>query len=157
MRPTTDKLRSAIFSILSDISDFPYILDAFSGTGALGIEAYSRGAEHIDFIDKDITCLKMNISLLEKGKYNIYKGDYFKLCKSLNKKYDLIIFDPPYNIYKPDNILKCVYDNKLLKDKGIVLYEEFYKTEFTVDSHFKIIDERKYGDTVIRFLNYIDN
>ncbi len=72
---------------------YPEILDAFAGTGALGIEAYSRGALHIDFIDKDISSLKINTALMEKGSYNIYKGDYLKICSTLNKQYDLIIFD----------------------------------------------------------------
>ena len=57
------------------------ILDAFAGTGAIGIEAFSRGAKHIDFIDKDINTLKINTKLMDKGSYNIYKGDFFKMAK----------------------------------------------------------------------------
>ncbi|WP_242347628.1 RsmD family RNA methyltransferase [Mucispirillum schaedleri] len=154
MRPTTDKLRSAVFSIISDMQCYPEILDAFAGTGALGIEAYSRGALHIDFIDKDISSLKINTALMEKGSYNIYKGDYLKICSTLNKQYDLIMFDPPYNIYKTNEILAAVSSSNLLKEDGIILYEEFYKTEFINHDKFKIIDERRYGDTIIRFLHY---
>lgn len=155
MRPTTDKLRSAVFSILSDMQEYPEVLDAFAGTGALGIEAYSRGASHIDFIDKDVSLLKINTALMEKGTYNIYKGDYLKICSTLNKQYDLIIFDPPYNIYKTNEILAAVIRSSILKDDGIILYEEFYKTEFINHDKFKITDERRYGDTIIRFLRYI--
>ena len=154
-RPTTDKLRSAVFSIISDMQDYPEILDAFAGTGALGIEAYSRGASHIDFIDKDVSSLKINTALMEKGSYNIYRGDYLKICATLNKQYDLIIFDPPYNMYKTNEILASVCSNNILKDDGIILYEEFYKTEFINYEKFEIIDERRYGDTIIRFLRYI--
>ncbi len=136
------------------MQDYPYILDAFAGTGALGIEAYSRGALYIDFIDKDISSLKINTLLMEKGRYNIYKGNYLKICLSLNKQYDLIIFDPPYNMYKTNDILDSVYSNNLLKNDGIILYEEFYKTEFTYNDIFEIIDERRHGDTIIRFLRY---
>ena len=153
-RPTTDKLRSAVFSILSDIEEYPDILDAFAGTGALGIEAYSRGASHIDFIDKDISSLKINTSMMNKAAYNIYRGDYLKICATLKRQYDLIIFDPPYNLYKTDEILATVHKFNLLKNNGIILYEEFYKTEFKIDENFEITDERRYGDTIIRFLRY---
>lgn len=136
------------------MQDYPEILDAFAGTGALGIEAYSRGASHIDFIDKDISSLKINTALMEKGSYNVYKGDYLKLSSSLNRQYDLIIFDPPYDMYKTDEILSTVFNSNLLKDDGLILYEEFYKTEFRVHEKFEIIDERRYGDTIIRFLRY---
>lgn len=137
------------------MQDYPEILDAFAGTGALGIEAYSRGASHIDFIDKDISSLKINTALMEKGTYNIYKGDYLKICTTLNKQYDLVIFDPPYNMYKTNEILESVYKHNILKNDGIILYEEFYKTEFINYHKFEIIDERRYGDTIIRFLRYI--
>lgn len=120
----------------------------------MGIEAYSRGASHIDFIDKDISSLKINAAMMDKGAYNIYRGDYLKICATLNRQYDLIIFDPPYNVYKTDEILATVYKNNMLKNDGIILYEEFYKTEFKTDENFEIIDERRYGDTIIRFLRY---
>ena len=131
------------------------ILDAFAGTGAIGIEAFSRGAKHIDFIDKDINTLKINTKLMDKGSYNIYKGDFFKMAKSLNKQYDLIVFDPPYNLYSTKDILDITRECNLLKNDGIIFFEEFYKTEFKVNISFYVYDERKYGDTIIRFLSHI--
>lgn len=92
--------------------------------------------------------------MLDKGAYNIYRGDYLKICAALKRQYDLIIFDPPYNLYKTDEILATVYKFNLLKNDGIILYEEFYKTEFRLDENFEITDERRYGDTIIRFLRY---
>ncbi len=130
------------------------ILDAFAGTGALGIEAYSRGAKYIDFIEKDISCLKINTSLIESKSYKIYKGDFFKTAQSLNKQYDLIFFDPPYNMFSTKDILDTAAGFNLLKQEGIIVYEEFYKTDFILNEIFKVTDERKYGDTVIRFLQY---
>lgn len=137
------------------MQEYENILDAFAGTGAVGIEAYSRGAGHIDFIDKDVNTLKINCQLMEKSAYNIYKGDFFKTAEKLKKQYDLIIFDPPYNIYSTKDVLNKALEHNLLKDNGIILYEEFYKTEFIENDVYKIYDERKYGDTIIRFLKYI--
>ena len=57
-------------------------------------------------------------------------------------------------MYKTDEILSTVFNSNLLKDDGLILYEEFYKTEFRVHEKFEIIDERRYGDTIIRFLRY---
>lgn len=144
-----------MFSILGDMEKYENILDAFAGTGAIGIEAFSRGAKHIDFIDKDVNTLKINVKLMDKGSYNIYKGDFFKTAKSLNKQYDLIVFDPPYNLYSTKDILDITRECNLLKENGIILFEEFYKTEFIENSAFIIYDERKYGDTIIRFLSHI--
>lgn len=137
------------------MQDYENILDAFAGTGALGIEAYSRGARNIDFIDKDINTLKINAKLMDNSSYNIYKGDYFKTAEKLNKQYDLIIFDPPYDVYSTKDVLDKASEYNLLKDNGIILYEEFYKTKFIENHAFSIYDERKYGDTVIRFLRHI--
>ena len=91
---------------------------------------------------------------MEKTSYNIYKGDYFKVSEKLNKQYDLIIFDPPYDVYSTKDVLDKAAEYNLLKDNGIILYEEFYKTNFIENNTFSIYDERKYGDTIIRFLRY---
>lgn len=152
-RPTTDKLRSALFSILGYGIEGSRVLDAFAGTGAFGIEAYSRGAEYVDFIDRDITSLKMNLSLMKKQSYGMKKGDFFKTASLLNKSYDIIFLDPPYNEYKTSDVLSVIRDNSLLKDNGIIIYEEFYKTEFVSIDEYIIEDERRYGDTIVRFLS----
>ena len=151
-RPTTDKLRSSIFSILGDLSEYPDILDGFAGTGALGIESYSRGSSSVDFIDLDKSSIEINTKLMDLGSFRVFKGDYFKILPTLNKQYDLIFIDPPYNQFPTSEILQPIIDNNLLKYRGIILYEEFYKTDFISINDLSIIDERKYGDTIIRFL-----
>lgn len=151
-RPTTDKIRLSVFSILGDMDRFPAVLDAFAGTGALGIESYSRGASFVDFIDKDVSAVKSNANLMDKKSFNIKKGDFFKLASSLNKSYNLIFLDPPYSVYKPCDILKKIEENSLLKTGGVIVFEEFYKTEFISIDAFNIYDERRYGDTAVRFL-----
>ena len=65
------------------------------------------------------------------------------------------MFDPPYNLYSTKDILDITRECNLLKNDGIILFEEFYKTEFKVNISFYVYDERKYGDTIIRFLSHI--
>ena len=152
MRPTTDKLRSAIFSILDDKVEDSAVLDGFAGSGAYGLEAYSRGAEFVMFIDKDISSLKQNLHLIEKGKYDFKKGSFFNIVCSLNRFFDIIFIDPPYGLYSSANILQAVRESNILNNDGIIIYEEFFKTPFSVIEPYIVTNERKYGDTIIRFL-----
>lgn len=153
VRPTTDKIRSSVFSILADHIKEASVLDAFAGTGAFGIESYSRGAESATFIDMDVDCLKINLKLLPKGFSHIIKrGDFLKVLWRAGEQFHIIFIDPPYGIYKTDVVLDIVTKNNLLKSGGIIIYEEFCKTPFDSGENFIVADERKYGDTTIRFL-----
>ena len=69
---------------------------------------------------KDISSLKINTSMMNKAAYNIYRGDYLKICATLKRQYDLIIFDPPYNLYKTDEIHLDVRNQCILIGKSIV-------------------------------------
>ena len=152
MRPTTDKARSSIFSILGENVKDARILDAFAGTGAFGIECYSRGSLEVVFIDKDTKGVEANINLISKGfNYKIYRGDFLNY-KFIQNNFDIIFIDPPYGVYEPQKVLEVVHHNSLLSEGGVVVYEEFFKTPFHVTDNFKVTDERKYGDTYIRFM-----
>jgi 16S rRNA (guanine(966)-N(2))-methyltransferase RsmD len=150
VRPTTDRLRSSVFSILgSKISD-SYVLDLFSGTGAFGIEALSRGAKFVAFLDKDTSCLKQNLTSLNlRDNVKIFTGDYKSILKKISLDFDIIFIDPPYEKYKPSEILNSV--KHLCRDKTLVVYEERKSLEFSdVDDFFKEVDKRDYSDTQIR-------
>lgn len=150
-RPTTDKLRSAIFSIISEKVENAKVLDAFAGSGALGIEAISRGASYSYFIDLNIEAVKLNVLGIDKNLYSIKKGNFLS-TNFVSNPYDIIFIDPPYNTINSDKILSIVDDNDLLSNSGIIVYEEFYKTEFINHDKFNVYDERKYGDTIVRFI-----
>ncbi len=150
-RPTTDKLRSAIFSILSTKIENAKVLDGFAGSGALGIEAISRGANFVYFMDLNINAVNENLKGIDKNLYAVKKGNFLN-TSFINEPYDIIFIDPPYNTIKSNEILEVIDSKNLLSDDGIIIYEEFYKTEFINHSNFNIFDERKYGDTIIRFL-----
>ncbi|MDD5017957.1 MAG: RsmD family RNA methyltransferase, partial [Eubacteriales bacterium] len=97
VRPTTDKVKEAMFGALQFDIEGAVVLDAFAGSGALGIEALSRGAAHVDFAEKNGGCLRVlkeNIkAVVTTENYDIYKGDVIKLMPDL-KKYDILLLDP---------------------------------------------------------------
>ena len=149
VRPTTDKLRSAMFSILSDKVEGARILDGFAGSGALGIEAISRGASFVFFADTNTEAVKSNTVKLDKSLYAIKKGNF--LSGGFRGEYDIIFIDPPYGVISSDKILETIAKESILAENGVIVYEEFYKTPFSASS-FQLTDERRYGDTVVRFL-----
>jgi 16S rRNA (guanine(966)-N(2))-methyltransferase RsmD len=156
IRPTTDKVRSAIFSIIADKIKNANILDLFAGTGAFGIESLSRGAAKSTFIDINITSLIQNTKFLNKENYTIKKSDALRIIRKFNEKFDIIFIDPPYGQYDSNKILNEIYTNKIIANDGFLIYEESVRTNFTYDDNiFEQFDFRKYGETVIYLLRKI--
>jgi 16S rRNA (guanine966-N2)-methyltransferase len=162
IRPTADRLREAIFNILADRVENSVVLDLFAGTGALGIEAFSRGAQSVVFVDNSksaIAVLKKNISTCAvQENTTIIKWDILKnlnCIKSMNPAFDLVFLDPPYN----KDCLKTVLHNLSRNDaleKGACLVIEHSDTEpvpLKIPA-FNIADERRYGRTLVSFLRY---
>lgn len=151
MRPTSDKVRAAVFSSISEAVGGCSFLDLFAGTGSVGIEAYSRGASSVTFIDLDTKTLEKNIELLPKNTYKLIKGDIFSI--RFHTVYDIIFIDPPYGIYTPEKILNLIYEKNILAYNGIIIYEESVRTKFDMENiPFNMIKQRKYGDTMITYL-----
>jgi len=161
IRPTQDKVREAMFNILGDVSG-KAVLELFAGSGAFGIEAISRGARSVTFVDNNFRCaqtIRTNLESLgvDKSKYTIIKGDALKFPARAGQagagnlvKFDIVFMDPPY--YK-DMAKKCLinidaYD--IVSRTGLVLAEHFKKD--ALDAQLKglfFVDERRYGDTII--------
>ena len=116
-RPTSDKTRESIFNIISPYIYESNVLDIFAGSGALAIEALSRGAKKITLIDSDenaIKAIKENINnIKENDKANIIYDDY-KIISSLNERYDIILLDPPYKLDVFDEIFEYIINGNLL-------------------------------------------
>lgn len=158
IRPTSDRVREALFSILvSRIGDLDglHVLDICAGTGALGIEALSRGAKHGVFIDNSrqatdlITqnCRACNV----EGKAEIIRNDFTSALPRLNGfAFELIFIDPPYNKDMLPNIITCIRSLDLLAPGGIICAEESKKMHVErAIADYICVDRRKYGDTCI--------
>jgi 16S rRNA (guanine966-N2)-methyltransferase len=161
VRPTQEQVRSAIFNMIGDFIIDKTFLDLFAGSGAVGLEALSRGAEFITFIEKDrlaLTALKSNIEKLKcESKVKIYPQDTIKVLKKFiqdNRSFDFLFLDPPYDDDKTyETILELIDNSSLLDDKGTVFVEERVQKKGKNDSafnHLVLIDKRSYGSTIIK-------
>lgn len=147
VRPTSDRARESLFNILGSRIQGKSFLDLFSGTGAIGIEALSRGAGKVTFNDNSKKSLALTEGNLKKIKadedYVLSFRDAVSFIRSATDKFDFVFIDPPYKSDVKDEILKIV--GSVLTDDGIVIAErEDEITEFD-DGGLELFDERKYG------------
>lgn len=153
-RPTSDKTRESIFNILTGYFYDANVLDIFAGSGALGIEALSRGAKKATFIDLDnqaIKTIKGNISNLKIENATVIQNDY-KIISTLNESFDLIMLDPPYKMDVFDEILKIIEDNNLLNPFGVIVYESNQEHKLDKEYEGYKLKTYKYG---IAFVNIL--
>ena len=152
VRPTHDKVRESLFNILRDKVPSCNFLDLFSGTGAMGIEAISRGAKRVVFNDisrDSVSLIKKNLNLLKVDNgFQVYNLDAITFLKNTSEKFDVIYIDPPYKMTELglNAIKKAV--NVIDDDGIIVMEEEFFMEEV---EGLKIVDTRKYGRAHLTF------
>ncbi len=166
IRPTSDRCKEALFSILADRISNARVLDLYAGTGALGLEALSRGAQSAVFIDKSnssLALIKKNSLLVHKlftgieeiPRILITKGELPKslvyVIRNIDNSYkpfDIIFLDPPYEKGFTEKTLECIDTNNLLAEQGIVVAEEYAKETLENDyKTFSLFTTRIYGDT----------
>lgn len=149
-RPTKDMVKEAIFSSLGDIEGSVF-LDLFAGSGAVGIEALSRGAARIYLNDADgeaIATIKTNIKGLE-GDIIVSKLDYKRRLKTLEEPLDYIYIDPPYAFADYEELLDTIHEQQLLKDEGRIIIEA--DRNLDLDSAYELVRCRRYGITYIHY------
>lgn len=152
IRPTADRVKESLFNILAGKIVGARVLDLFCGSGNLGIESISRGADFVHFndISKDsISLLKKNLSRLKDNNFSVTVQDY-SLCLSGVKGFDLIFIDPPYAKDFGNGALKIIGENNLLNENGIAVLER--DRSFTGEiAGLGVYDERKYGRVYLTF------
>ncbi len=154
IRPTADRVKESLFNILSFKIAGANVLDLFCGSGNLGLECLSRGAERVHFNDASaasIGVLTKNVSALgEQSTCKITRCDYLACLTSVNDRFGLIFIDPPYADDYGEKALKIISARRLLTDGGVAVYERDRAFAGEIDGLEKY-DERKYGKTYITF------
>ncbi|MEZ5156031.1 MAG: RsmD family RNA methyltransferase [Solirubrobacterales bacterium] len=148
VRPTTDRLREAVFSILGDVTGLEF-LDLFAGTGAVALEAISRGAVAATLVDTDVATAAANAGALSAGdRCHIVREDAIRFLRRDRGRYDIVYCDPPYRLAR-----RLASDlGQLLPDRirpgGRVIVES--AAEDPIELPLPLLDSRRYGGTAIR-------
>ncbi|MGH4138083.1 16S rRNA (guanine(966)-N(2))-methyltransferase RsmD [Clostridium sp.] len=161
-RPTLDRIKESIFNIIQDRTRNAVVVDMFSGTGSLGLEAASRGATAcylIDMGDTTFEMLEKNVENLKfTDKCKCFKGDTYKFMQQFADEkivFDLIFIDPPYAKDMIPPAIEIIAANRLLREDGMIVCkidtsEEIYEG----NSIIQLSNSRKYGNTTVLFYEY---
>lgn len=156
VRPTTDKNKEAIFNMLKRYVSFEGIkmLDIYAGSGSLGLESLSRGADEVHFVEKDFKVKKMlneNILSLDATKHcKIFNMEAMRFSKlSDHDIYDLIIADPPFFKHDIHEVYKNILDNNFLSQDGVLLIERSIQTRAIDEKAFEMEAVKRLGDSLI--------
>ena len=155
LRPTTDRVRESLFNVLGHLIDFDglRVLDLFAGTGALGLEALSRGAGHVTFVDDGRVAqglIRKNIDLTRStDRTDLIRRDATRLGENPGAPYDLIFLDPPYGKGLGQKAIAALANGWIADDAPIVWEEN---TPMAAPVGFDLHDSRKYGDTYISLM-----
>lgn len=158
-RPTADKVKGSIFNILGTLVVDAIVLDLFAGTGNLGLEALSRGADTAIFVDNTSTSIIKENATHTKliDRCEIYRADVVRSLEKLilqGQRFDLIFCDPPYNQGYVGQVLSRIDGSNILKDGGVVILE--HSRHELIDGHWKnisVIRSERYGETMVSFLS----
>lgn len=158
VRPTTDRVKESMFNIVQDWVYDSQVLDLFAGSGALGIEALSRGASQAVFCDNSLDSIKIIKSNTEKARVvdrsQIISGDFKRCLRDMeaeNQSFDMIFVDPPYYKGLFEEVLDTIRSCKILKKDGIVIVEHDAKRPIGQVEGLEVYKEKKYGITMLTF------
>lgn len=155
IRPTSDKVKGAIFNILSSVEG-KKVLDLFAGSGALGIEALSRGAKEVVFVDNSgssLDLIRRNSGKLGlEDKSRLVRKEVFRFLRgNFEEQFDLILADPPYGRGLCQKVLDFLAEKEFLSADGVLVIEHHKKEIIAERQNLTLLMERKYGDTVVSF------
>ena len=153
-RPTTDRVKEAMFSIIHFELPGADVLDLFGGTGQLGIEAISRGARSAVFVDAGEPACRLIKENLKRAKMEqqgkVVRSDYLDYLRRCREKFDIILLDPPYAEVFLENALNCITEIDILRQNGIIVAERPVGKELPWEfSGFERSKDYKYGKTLL--------
>ena len=160
-RPTTERTRMAVFNLIEHSSviderilDGALVADICAGCGSFGIEALSRGAGRVYFIDKDpaqIRLIRRNIESIGEGANSVFiSADATKLVP-LPEKFNIVYIDPPYMLNIASQVLASVAKTTMLDERHVVIIEAGLREVLVVPPNFTVLDQREYGRTKVVF------
>ena len=156
LRPTSDRVREAIFNLLvngghGDVLSGARVLDLFAGTGALGLEALSRGAARVTFVDDGQAAralLRQNIARMQAmGVTDVYRRDATRMGPNRGAGFGLVFLDPPYGMGLGERALAACAEGGWLAPGAMIVWEE--GTPPALPPGFAALDQRRYGDTLV--------
>jgi 16S rRNA (guanine966-N2)-methyltransferase len=155
-RPTGAKVREAMFAILAKRVEGARVLDLFAGSGALGLEAMSRGAASVVFVENDagaVMTLRRNaVKVIPDGdRWRIMPMHAMRALRTLRGVFDIILVDPPYERGALDE-LRLMMQKTLLKDEGIAVIEHASTAKPVLPDSLEVVKQAKYGDTSLTFV-----
>lgn len=165
-RPTTDRIKETLFNMLQNDIEGCTFLDLYSGSGAIGIEALSRGAKKAVFVENNrdaIDCIKYNLRFTKLQEYGkVMENNVVTAMEILNKrneKFDIVFMDPPYNNEIERETLKVISGLDIINEYSVVIVEAAIETDFsyTSDMGYKIIKEKIYKTNKHVFLKKNDD
>ena len=150
-RPTTDRVKESIFNLIQfDVVD-AVVLDLFSGTGALGVEAISRGAKKTYLVDKNIkaiSIIKENLKGID-GDYVVKNKDYIDFLNSATEKFDIVFLDPPYATDFGLKAIDMLVKKNLLNENAIIIFETSEDKDVELNLNNFEIKKKKYGTVAV--------
>ena len=151
-RPTMDRVKESIFNLIQfDVAD-AIVLDLFSGTGALGIEAISRGAKLVYFVDSNKEAIKLINSNLKgiEGNFKVCYQDYLSFLKlNKNLKFDIVLLDPPFKENLGETAIKFIIENNMLNENGIIIFETSTNRDFKLENPSFSSVRKTYGSVAV--------
>jgi 16S rRNA (guanine(966)-N(2))-methyltransferase RsmD len=156
LRPTTDKVKEALFNILSPHLPGAVFLDLYAGSGSIGIEAISRGARHVVFVEKN----KQNVLLIQKNlsqfdltaKVTTFHGTALDFLKTNKESFNLIYIDPPYEENDLSERLQTLGGSDTIAQQGVVVIEHFHKRDLPPSfEKLELFRRTRYGGTALSF------
>ena len=164
LRPTTDRIKESLFNILFggkfDLKiENARILDIFAGSGALGLEAISRGAKSCTFIEKNKACVRIldaNLNICNiKNQTNIKTFDATNFPLNLDQPYDLVFVDPPYRKSLGEAAIRSALASNWISDNALIVLEE--GEQISSLEGFELEDTRRYSGTILHFFKRLPN
>ena len=153
-RPTADRVKEALFSILQFELPGAVVLDLFGGTGQLGIEALSRGAKRAVFVDEREAACRLITENLRRTRFTekavVCRSDYVAFLKKCSEKFDIILLDPPYAEVFLENSLNLITEIDILQSGGIIVTERPLEKDLRLEfSGYQRSKDYKYGKTLL--------